>query len=304
MPLEAQQTTNLLVENKIVRNGALMKSDEIFSGHSDTPLAQVLQALQAAAAQPFEEAYPIPAAVNHSREFFNHERQAVFMAEWICVGRADEIASPGDYLTHDIAGVPVLVVRQESGTVQAFVNACAHRFACLMPDQKGTAKRFTCRYHAWTYDLGGQLVRAPYMEMKEDFDVKQHRLRPLHCEIWEGFVYVTLKEKPAKSVASALEPLRDKVVGRYDMAHYQTVLRETMEWAANWKNLVENFTESYHVPIAHKKTAATVKKCVSTIQALIILYTSEGIKRRFRRAPLPSESHGLGRIDQGGRSAR
>ena len=237
-----------------------MKRNEIFSGHTDVSLADVLSALQTVAAQPFDEAHPIPAAVNHSREFFNHERDAVFMRDWICVGRADEIATAGDYLTHDIAGVPVLIVRQKDETVQGFVNACAHRFACLMPDAKGTAKRFTCRYHAWTYDLAGQLVRAPYMEMKEGFDRSQHRLRTLRTEIWEGFVYVTLAKEPANSVAEALNPLRENVVGRYDMASYQTVMRETMTWGANWKNLIENFTESYHVPMAHKKTFALHKK--------------------------------------------
>ena len=237
-----------------------MKNSGIFSGHSEVALPEVLQALKASAAQSFEAACPIPAAVNHSREFFDHERRSVFMQEWICVGRTDEIASTGDYLTHDVAGIPVLVVRQKDGSIEAFVNACAHRFACLMPDAKGSAKRFTCRYHAWTYDLDGQLVRAPYMEMKDGFDRKQHGLRRLHSEVWEGFVYVTLAEKPAKSVAAALEPLHQNVVGRYGMASYQTVLRETMEWGANWKNLIENFTESYHVPMAHKKTFAKHKK--------------------------------------------
>lgn len=237
-----------------------MKNDGIFSGHRDAGLTTVLEALQSAAARPFDEACPVPAAVNHSREFAVHERQSVFMREWICVGRADEITAAGDYLTHEIAGVPVLVVRHEDGTVRGFVNACAHRFACLMPDEKGSAKRFTCRYHAWTYDLGGKLVRAPFMDMKQGFDRARHGLRKLHVEIWEGFVYVTLAEKPATSVAAALELLRGNVVGRYDMACYQTVMRETMVWNANWKNLIENFTESYHVPFAHKQTFAQHNK--------------------------------------------
>ena len=237
-----------------------MRNDGIVSGHADAALAKVLEALLSAAAQPFDEARPIPAAANHSLEFSNHERHSIFMREWICIGRADEVAASGDYLTHEIAGVPVLIVRQEDGQVRGFVNACAHRFACLMPDEKGSARRFTCRYHAWTYDLGGQLVRAPHMEMKKDFDRTQHGLRSLQTEIWEGFVYVTLAQTPVKSVAEALNLLREDVVGRYDMACYRTVMRVTMVWNANWKNLIENFTESYHVPFAHKKTFAQHKK--------------------------------------------
>jgi choline monooxygenase len=224
------------------------------------PLSIVLEKLKAAVAVPFEQARPIPAALNHSQTFFEHEQASVFTPEWICIGREDEISSHGDYLTHEIAGVPVLVVRQKDGQVAAFVNACAHRFACLVPDASGSTKKFTCRYHAWTYDCSGQLIRAPYMEMKQDFDVSNHRLRPLHSEVWEGFVYVTLAEHPSTKLNEVLAPLQDRVVGRFDMGCYQTVLRESMEWNANWKNLIENFSESYHVPIAHRKTFAQHNK--------------------------------------------
>ena len=237
-----------------------METNILLNSHSNASLASVLAKLQAAAAQPFSQAYPMPATVNHSKEFYNHEYNAVFMREWICVGRTDEIAATGDYLTHDIAGVPVLVVRQGTGKISGFVNACAHRFMCLVPKVVGNARAFTCRYHAWTYDLDGALKRAPYMEMKKDFDVGQHRLRTLHTETWEGFIYVTIEKNPSTSVATALEGLREKIVGRYDMGSYKTVMRESMVWNANWKNLIENFIESYHVPIAHQKTFAKHKK--------------------------------------------
>ena len=120
--------------------------------HTTTRLATVLNELQSAATVAFTEAGPIPPSLNHSLEFLDFERQAVFQQEWICIGREDEIPGHGDYLTHDIAGVPVLVVRQLDLEIKAFVNACAHRFACLVPAAKGSHKRFTCRYHAWTYD--------------------------------------------------------------------------------------------------------------------------------------------------------
>jgi len=224
------------------------------------PLDDLLVKLVEATALPFEQAHPIPAAVNHSQAFLEHERKTVFMREWICIGRADEISNHGDFVTHDIAGVPILVVRQKNNQIDAFVNACAHRFACLVPDHKGSSKKFTCRYHAWSYDCSGQLIRAPYMEMKDGFDVSNHQLRSLHCDVWEGFVYVTMAENPATKLSEVLAPLTDQVVGRFDMNCYQTVIRETMRWDANWKNLIENFTESYHVPIAHGKTFAKHKK--------------------------------------------
>lgn len=98
------------------------------------------------------------------------------------------------------------------------------------------------------------------MDMKTGFDQAEHRLRPLQASVWEGFLYVTLAQQPATQPSEVLAPLRDQVVGRYDMACYQSVLRESMTWEANWKNLVENFTESYHVPSAHGKTFAQHNK--------------------------------------------
>lgn len=224
--------------------------------HPDNELTRVLEALEQAAAADFEQARPIPGTVNHSPAFLELERQAVFEREWICVGRADELAAPGDFLTFEIAGAPLFVVRHTDDSLRAFVNACAHRRACLLQAETGSARRITCPYHAWTYNTAGELLRAPYMEMKDGFDPTQHRLRSLPLSIWEGFVYVTLAEQPGKDLAAALEPLRTGIVGRYDMAGYRTVMRESLEWNANWKNLIENFIESYHVPIAHRQTFA------------------------------------------------
>ncbi len=256
--------------------------------HSDTELNGILDALQSAASTTFDRARPIPAAVNHAASFLAHERHSVFEREWICVGRRDELASPGDFLTHDIAGVSVLVVCDEDSTRRAFVNACAHRFACLVEAERGSKNRFTCPYHAWTYDTRGKLLRAPYMEMKQGFDPDLHQLRPLQLAEWEGFVYVTLAETPHKQPAEALEPLRRGVVGRYDMSCYRTVLREKMRWRANWKNLVENFIESYHVPMAHGKTFAQHGKPLAD-------YTcgEDSLHYCYHRAPQASDT-GLG----------
>ncbi len=228
--------------------------------HTDADLTQLLDALRQAADDDFEQARPIPPALNHSQAFLDFERKAVFEREWICIGREDELVAAGDFLTHEIAGVPVFVMRQDDGGLRAFVNACAHRYACLLADEKGSAKRITCPYHAWTYDSAGQLLRAPYMEMKDGFDPSQHRLRSLPLATRQGLGYVTQNPQPDKDLNQALQPLVDGVVGRYDMACYKTVMRETMRWRANWKNLIENFTESYHVPMAHGKTFAQHNK--------------------------------------------
>ena len=230
--------------------------------HSNASLDSVVKMLNESAKKSFEDATPIPAAVNHSVEFYNHEQDRIFNQEWICIGRTDELPNTGDYLTHDIAGTPVLIVRQESSEIMGFINACAHRFTCLVSKQTGNAFAFTCPNHAWTYALDGTLKHAPFMEMKNDFDIESHRLKTLSTKVWEGFIYITLAKDPSKKVAPSLEELRKNIVGQYDMASYKTIIRENMSWDANWKNLIENFTESYHVPIAHPKTFANHKKAI------------------------------------------
>ena len=239
-----------------------METKIYLNHHSNASLDSVLKMLNESAEKSFEDAAPIPAAVNHSIELYNHEQNQIFNQEWICIGRTDELPNTGDYLTHDIAGTPVLIVRQKSNEIIGFVNACAHRFTCLVSKQAGNAFAFTCPNHAWTYELDGTLKHAPFMEMKSDFDIKSHRLKTLITEVWEGFIYITLAKNPSKKVCPSLEGLRKNIVGQYDMSSYQTIMRDSMSWDANWKNLIENFTESYHVPIAHRKTFAHHKKAI------------------------------------------
>ena len=237
-----------------------MKIESVLNTYTNKSLNESLRSLQEYSSQSFEESSPIPPSINHSIHFYNHEQDRIFNQEWICIGRCDEIPLTGDFLTHEIAGTPVLIVRQDSGEIMSFVNACAHRFTCLSKEKSGHAFAFSCPNHAWTYGIDGQLKHAPFMDMKSNFIMSDHNLERLHTEIWEGFIYVSLSKKPKKGIAKSLDALKKNIVGRYEMASYKTVIRESMSWNANWKNLVENFTESYHVPIAHPKTFAVHEK--------------------------------------------
>ena len=198
--------------------------------YSQVSLDSALQSLEQHVQQEFHSASPIPPALNHSNAFYAHEIDRIFKSEWICVGRTDEVPYSGDFLTYEIAQVPVLLVRQPEGDIKGFVNACAHRFACLVPESKGRAKKFTCRYHGWTYKTDGHLVAAPHMEMNDTFEMSKHGLREISVSTWQGFVYVSLAERPRVNLEQALSPLTENVVGRYDMGCYQTILREEMQW--------------------------------------------------------------------------
>ena len=141
----------------------------------------------------------------------------------------------------------VIVVRGGDGTIRAFDNVCVHRGAPLVAES-GTTPRFTCPYHAWVYRLDGTLIGAPYM--LETFDPACHRLAELPVEVWEGFVFVS-QDPDAAPLAPRLVGLHD-VVGRYGVARYEPVRTEVEVWSTNWKLLVENFLDAYHVFHVHR----------------------------------------------------
>ena len=225
------------------------------------PLEQLLDRLKKTAETEFDLATPMPSGLYHSPEITRLEQETIFSRSLICIGREDEISKPGEFLVHEIDDVSVLVVRQTDLTLSAYVNACAHRHACLVSNDqvdnsKGFSKKFTCPYHAWTYDLEGKLIRAPFMEMKESFDMKSHQLKKLDFQIWQGFVFVSLAKHETNSLSKSLNTFSQNVLDQFDLPRYKTILRETMTWDANWKNLIENYIESYHVPMAHGQTFA------------------------------------------------
>ena len=177
--------------------------------HTHVPLPTAQAELRAAAQRPFADAVPIPPVLHHNEAFAEHERRRIFSREWICVGRRDELSGHGRYLTFEVTGTALFVIAQRDGSIKAFVNACAHRHARLLADDKGHKTRIVCPYHAWTYDCDGSLIKAPHMEMAPDFAPEKHPLREVCCAVWEGFLFVNLAPTPATSPGDTLAPLRD-----------------------------------------------------------------------------------------------
>ena len=217
----------------------------------DPELETLLGALAALAKRPLAEATAMPKAVYSSQPFYALEQSRIFEQEWLCAGRADALANSGDYLTYQIGDQPVFVVRTKTRGIRAFSNVCLHRMMRLL-EGRGNRKRIVCPYHAWTYSTDGCLLRARHMEQTTGFDTADYCLPEVRCEVWEGWVYVTLNDE-APSVAERLEALSE-VVARYHMGDYVEVLHEDREWNTNWKMLSENFMEGYHLPVAHRDT--------------------------------------------------
>src|SRR5215470_9591417 len=136
----------------------------------------------------------LPRACYTSPEFFEFEREAVFARSWICVGRVEQIAHPGDYLAASVAREPLLVVRTEKGSVEAMRVVCQHRRQVLTFESGSVRGAFRCPLHFWTYDLHGRLLAASHMGGPEEVTCLRERvrLRGVRVELWHGFVFVSL----------------------------------------------------------------------------------------------------------------
>ena len=230
---------------------------------------------------PFEQARMLPLAAYSSDDLLRRELTELFGNDWLCVGRTIDVPRAGDYLTAEIPSSggghrSLIVIRSDDGELRAFDNICIHRGGRLL-DGCGTEARITCPYHAWVYRNDGSLVGGSHMadSVEADgrpFDPSSHRLGELRTEIWEGFVFVSQSAEAAR-LTTGLSGLSD-VVGRYAMAGYVPVHEQVDVWDTNWKLLVENFMDAYHVFKVHKNSfgaegdsIADTEMCTGTDQS-------------------------------------
>ena len=197
-----------------------------------------------------------------SHAVYDEERERIFHAGWFCIGRADEVASPGEYLVRDVAGESVFAVRNRAGQLRAFYNVCAHRGTKLLDDEPGCGqlgKALKCPYHAWSYDYDGRLLATPNVHEDELFDRADYPLNAVAVDEFAGFLFVNLSESP--------RPLRDHLLDsnetitdfdRYRMSELRLGRRITYDVAANWKIVVENYNECLHCPTIHPELVSVI----------------------------------------------
>jgi phenylpropionate dioxygenase-like ring-hydroxylating dioxygenase large terminal subunit len=215
--------------------------------NANNPIAE----LSANVALPFEQARAMPKSVYTSQAFLDAEMAKVFGREWYCAGRASSLKEAGDYIAFELAGQPLMVIRGKDGEVRCQSNVCLHRMSTLL-EGRGNARLITCPYHGWTYEADGTLRAAPAMKANEGFCKEHYRLPQVKCEVWLGWIMVTLNPD-APPPSERLAAVSD-LIGPFQMENYVESFREEFRWATNWKVLAENFMESYHLPVCHAGT--------------------------------------------------
>ena len=206
---------------------------------------------------PFPQARAMPKSVYTTEAFLNYELKNIFKKDWFCAGRSDSLKNIGDYLTLELAGQPIMVLRDNDNKIRAQSNVCRHRMSTLL-EGSGNTRSIICPYHAWTYGLNGALRGAPAMTLNENFNRKDYCLPEIKCEEWLGWIMISLNSK-ANPINNSLSEVSD-LIGDFQMETYTQTFSETHVWDTNWKVLAENFMESYHLPVCHSGTIGGLSK--------------------------------------------
>ena len=201
---------------------------------------------------------PVPTEPYYAPDYFEREKAAIFRKVWLNVGRVEEIAEPGDYIVRDMIAASVLIVRQADRSIRAFHNVCSHRSNKLVLDRAGKgARRFTCIFHSWSYDISGSVKSVTDEGMFFNLDRNACALTPVNCDVWNGWIHINLDPNPAQTLTEWLGEFGQRL-GDYPFHEFTSVVGLDAEVNANWKIAMDANQESFHVVGTHGLSIATI----------------------------------------------
>ncbi|CAK7234979.1 hypothetical protein SBRCBS47491_009134 [Sporothrix bragantina] len=197
----------------------------------------------------------LPSSWYTSAPLFELERRAIFSKRWTLLTHSLRFQKAGDYLSFNLAGYPIFLVLDRTGSINGFHNICRHRAYPVIEAASGTASILSCKYHNWSYGFKGNLAKAPRFDTVEGFDKSQHGLLPIHVHVDKaGFVWVNLQagepDADWETDFGALD--RNSNLQAFDYAgEFKYTHTWGMDVEANWKAVVDNYNECYHCPTSH-----------------------------------------------------
>ncbi|MEM9713311.1 MAG: aromatic ring-hydroxylating dioxygenase subunit alpha [Actinomycetota bacterium] len=205
----------------------------------------------------FPAFHDIPVGRHISDEFWDLEQEHVFGRSWVIAARVEDVAEPGDYVTFDDLGVPLLVVRGTDGVIRCFYNTCQHRGAPVVRDERGSARRLRCQYHSWTYEIdGGELVAVPDERDFVGLERAGRCLPRVSCDTFAGFVFVN-RDPDAMPLADWIGPAAE-MFAPFRADELREVYRRSVIVPCNWKVTAEAFLEVYHFKHIHSHDGVSV----------------------------------------------
>jgi choline monooxygenase len=228
---------------------------------------------------PVDRARHAPGDVYRSPEVLRREQERVFARDWLFVGRAEEFPRPGDYRALRVLDEPIVLVRDTTGRLNAFSNVCVHR-GVEVAYGTGHTEAFSCPYHAWRYDLTGRLVTAPLIRRTDTFDPAACRLAPVRLAEWAGNLFVCLDPGTPPFEEEAAEFIGYFAFARTEDCQLAATLE--IEFDCNWKFIVENLMDVYHVRTLHYNTFGQYTQVDA---ANFTLMKNGGVGLRYTSAP-------------------
>ena len=200
----------------------------------------------------------LPSVAYTENDFYELEAGQIFSKNWTFVGFAHDLSDVGDVMPIRVAKQSLFLVRSEKDKIRAFHNVCLHRNLKLVDKSHNCKNLITCPYHNWCYDLDGKLRATPFFgggktELPEGFSLEDHGLHEVTCRLFHDWLFVNLSSE-SPSFDSHIAPLR-KQLADFNLNEFFVVASiEFGEIKTNWKLLMENFIEPYHVQFVHKNT--------------------------------------------------
>ncbi len=193
----------------------------------------------------------LPGKYYHDEKIYQEEIEKIFYKFWIYACRAEEIPAVGDFKLIQVEDESIILVRDKSNEIKAHFNVCRHRGTQLCTEEKGhfESKTIQCPYHAWTYQLDGNLISAPLMKEGNGFLKSECSLFKAHVTNWEGFLFISLAEDPVP-----FEDQMEALMGKFsdwNMADLRIAHHIKYELNCNWKLILHNYQECYHCPGVH-----------------------------------------------------
>ena len=243
----------------------------------------------------------LPAAVYTDPGRYQAELTVLFRGLPLCLGHEDQLGAAGSVLAREVAGLPLLMIRDSAGVVRVFLNACRHRGARLVAGEEAVCRRssLSCLYHGWTYGLDGQLLSVPRREAFPTLDTAARGLRQLPSAMRHGLIWAVLDPTSAvPDVGAHLRGLDDDLallgVGQHRFFRQNAVLR-----TANWKLIIDAFIEFYHIKRLHAATVGpyfadtkAVADQVGPHQRLLVARESFAEARQLRPEHWSPQLHG------------
>lgn len=189
-----------------------------------------------------------------SPKIYKKEMKRIYSKNWVCIGRLEMIPEAADYRIIQIGNESLIIVRDQEARLHAFYNLCRHRGTRICDQETGRfANSIQCPYHAWTYGLDGRLIGAPLMDEVPDFQKADYPLHQASLHEWAGFLFVNLD--PESAPFPTVFPALSEKFSNWELANLRSMRRQEYDIQANWKLIVQNYSECYHCPLIHPDLA-------------------------------------------------